>query len=184
MARRFIVVVVLAWVVFLGLLVAIFSGSLDNKTAGSRLLEGKREKKDVVVLWLGEIMGGPSEIAGRKMIAEYNRTHKDVYINAVVMPYACYIGKINVAVATGQPPDVCLNAVRTIDQLRVKQKVPDLAVPIPMDFMPESVRRRYGPSCVAAVSRRGKVFLFPTQNTCSAGCCGETVTTSRKPESI
>ena len=163
MARRFVVAVVLAWVVFLGLLAALISGGLDDKTVGFRLSAGQRQKKDVVVIWLGELLGGPSEIAGRKIIDDYNRAHKDVYIRAVVMPYACYLGKVNVAIATGQPPDVCVNAVRTIDQLRVKQKVPDLAVPIPEDLMPDAVKRRYGPSCVAGVSRRGTVYLFPTQ---------------------
>ena len=112
MTRRFVVAVVLAWVVFIGMLAALISGRLDDKTVGSNLFAGQKQQKDVVVLWLGELLGGPSEIVGRRVIAEYNRTHKDVYIKAVVMPYACYLGKVNVAIATGQPPDVCVDRAR------------------------------------------------------------------------
>lgn len=160
MARKSVIAIVAAWAVFIIFVASLVSGVLDDNTIGAA---GRREKKDVVTVWLGELLGGPSELAGREIIAEYNRTHKDVYVNAVVMPYACYLGKINVSIATGQPPDVCVNAVRTIDQLRVKQKVPDLAVPVPDDMMPEELRRRYGPSCVAGISRRGTIYLFPTQ---------------------
>ena len=161
MTRRFVVAIILAWVVFLGLVGLLASGALDRAKVSSGLVSGEKQEKDVITYWLGELIGTPRERVGRKAVDDYNRAHKDVYVNAVIMPYACYIGKINVAVATGEPPDVCVNAVRTIDGLRIRQKVPDLAVPVPDDMLPAEVRRRYGANCIAGVSRRGTVYMFP-----------------------
>jgi len=161
MTRRLSIGLALAWVVFLGLMAMLLSGYLDGKTVGSRLFFRKTEEKDVVTFWVGELLGTPRLRATLNVVEEYNRRHNDVRVDAVVMPYACYLGKINVSIATGQPPDVCVNSVRVIDGLRLKQKVPDLAVPIPDDMIPPEVRRRYGDNCMAGVSRNGRVYLFP-----------------------
>ncbi|MDO8588315.1 MAG: ABC transporter substrate-binding protein [Armatimonadota bacterium] len=162
MTRRFLAGILLTWAALLGLLGLLVSGSLDGAGVGSGPASGRKQQKDVVTFWVGELIGARRERATRKAVDDYNRRHKDVYVDAVVMPYACYLGKINVAIATGQPPDVCVNAVRQIDGLRVKQKIPDLAVPVPDDMMPEEVRRRYGKNCISGVSRRGRIYLFPS----------------------
>ena len=157
MSRRFLTTIGALWVLLLALVALIVSGVLD---APSKPVT-KRRGRDVVTAWFGVIMGRWDEDVYRQVVADYNRARDVVVVEAVLIPYACYLGKINVAVATGQPPDVCWDAAYIVDGVRRRQDIPDLAVPVPEEFLPQSVRERYGESCVAAVSRDGVPMLFP-----------------------
>ncbi len=119
------------------------------------------QKRDVVTFWQGVIVGSSEERIFKEVVDDYNRTHPDVYIKSVLIPYNAYIGKINIAIATAQPPDVCWNAFSLLESLKVKKKVPDLAIPIPEEMLTPEVRKYYGQSTLDSVSKLGKVYSFP-----------------------
>jgi len=148
------------WVLLIALAIGLSTGWFAKLESNDSSLFNS--KKDVIEYWEGTIPGTPEEKVFQDLVDEYNRTHKDVYVKAVLMPWASYQSKINIAVATGQPPDVCYNAFIIADGMRAKQKTPDLAVPIPDDILTPKLKAYYGKNCLAAVSRNHKVYLFPS----------------------
>ena len=148
---------VLGWLVLLVLVVFLWSGKFERARVGP----GAGDGRDVIEFWAGVTPGQWYEDVLREVVEEYNRQQDEVYINALMIPFSIYQGKIKLAVATGQPPDVFENATSISESVRQKMDIPDLTVPIPEDLLPPETQKRYGPACMSAISKEGTPRMFP-----------------------
>jgi len=117
--------------------------------------------REVVTLWMGTIMGRWDELAMREAIRRFNDTHREIFIDAKLMPATVYGSKVNLAVASGRPPDVVYNADELVQSNRQRSDVSELVAPIPESMISAETRAAWGPAILRAIRVEGKIVRFP-----------------------
>lgn len=116
---------------------------------------------DVIDVWVNELLGSPDEAYYYELADCWNATNPNVRIKMAVMSHAGYASKLRVAVASGQPPDVCIGGLEAFEGLRYSGKTSDLAVEIPEELFPNAQLEAMGPLVMQSAVRDGKQFVFP-----------------------
>ena len=116
---------------------------------------------DVIHVWLNELLGSPDESYYYELADCWNATNPHVQIKMAVMSHAGYESKLRVAIASGQPPDVCQGGLEVAEPLQYSGKTSSLAVEIPEDIYPVESLEAMGPLVAQAGARDGKLFVFP-----------------------
>lgn len=124
---------------------------------------------DTVTVWLSEVLGSPDEAYYLALEELWNNTHTDVKMKMAVMSYSGYESKLRIAMASGQPPDVCLGGMDTLESLKYTGKAPDLAVPIPPTLLPQDGVDAMGEVVKKTILRDGRPTLFPIYRYCYGG---------------
>ncbi|MFH1741447.1 MAG: extracellular solute-binding protein [bacterium] len=126
-------------------------------------------QKDVIHVWVNELVGSPDEVHYYELADCWNATHPNLQVKMTVMSHAGYDSKLRIAIASGQPPDVCMGGLVTFESLRYSGKTTDLAVPIPKEFLPQERIDAMGPVFKKFALRDGQPFIFPVYRYCYAG---------------
>src|SRR3954462_9050777 len=92
---------------------------------------------DTVTLWVNELLGSPDEAYYYQLADLWNSIEPGVHLKISVLGHAGYDSKLRVAIASGQPPDVCFGGLQTLETLQFSGKASDLAVPIPEKYFPK-----------------------------------------------
>ncbi len=125
--------------------------------------------KDTITVWINEMLGTPDEAHYYELADCWNTTHPNVKIKMVVMSHAGYESKLRVAVASGQPPDVCISGFETFESLQYSGKATDQAIAIPEELLPLERLEAMGPVVQKAAVRDGKQYVFPIYRYCYGG---------------
>jgi ABC-type glycerol-3-phosphate transport system substrate-binding protein len=124
--------------------------------------------EDTVTVWVNELVGSPDEAYYYELQDLWNASHPNVKMKMCVMSHAGYQSKLRVAIASGQPPDVCMGGLETLEGLKYSGKSADLAVPIPRDLFPDEELDRMGRVVKETIMRDGRPTVFPIWR-CSYG---------------
>src|SRR5689334_11354998 len=103
-------------------------------------------KSDVVVVWVNELLGSPDEAHYYAIADLWNTIEPDVKLKMCVLGHGGYESKLRVAIASGQPPDVCFGGVQTLESLQFSGKAADLSVSIPERYFPADELARMSPT--------------------------------------
>lgn len=122
---------------------------------------GVARAADVVTVWINELIGSPDEAYYYELEDLWNSTHPDVRMKMSVMSHAGYQSKLRVAIASGQPPDVCMGGYETLEGLKYTGKAADLSVPIPEEFLPARRVEAMGGLVQRVIVRDGRPTVFP-----------------------
>ena len=125
--------------------------------------------EDTVSVWVNELVGSPDETHFYELAGLWNATHTDVKIKMSAMSHAGYESKLRVAIASGQPPDVCMSGFETLENLKYTGKSLDLAVPIPESIMSKKELEAMGPLVEQLIVRDGRPTIFPIYRYCYGG---------------
>ena len=98
-----------------------------------------------MVVWVNEHLGSPDEAQLLRVADLWNTIEPDVKMKMCVLGHAGYESKLRVAIASGQPPDVCFSGIQTLEALQFSGKASDLSVPIPVQYFPEDDFARMSP---------------------------------------
>src|SRR3954471_18939380 len=120
---------------------------------------------DTVTVWVNELLGSPDESYYYELADLWNSIEPGVHLKMSVLGHAGYESKLRVAIASGQPPDVCFGGMQTLEALQYSGKASDLSVPISeryftdarLDEMGSLVRR----SVVHGNSASARPTVFP-----------------------
>ena len=154
------ITLLLSWLGFLTLLERPFQ---------SQEQETEKGDTDEIVVWLNEMLGTPDEAYYYELQDCWNVTHSNVKMKLAVMSHAGYDSKLRVAIASGQPPDVCTSGFETLQALESSGKSLDLAAPIPEDILPVEQLKAMGPVVERSALRNGKPYVFPLYRYCYGG---------------
>ena len=124
---------------------------------------------DTVTVWVNELIGSPDEAFYYELADLWNATHERVAVKMAVMSHAGYLSKLRVAIASGQPPDVCLAGLETLESLKYTGKASDLAVTISEEYFPDERLGRMGPVVKRTIVRDGRPTVFPMYRYCYGG---------------
>ena len=130
-----------------------------RRTGGSS--GASSESADTVTVWASELLGSADESYYYQLADLWNSIEPNVHLKMSVLSYAGYDSKLRVAIASGQPPDVCFGGLATVESLQYTGKASDLAVPIPPKYFPADRLAEMGPIVQAAVMHDGKPTIFP-----------------------
>lgn len=117
--------------------------------------------EDLIHVWVNELVGSPEEAFYFELEDLWNSTYPDVQIKLTIMGHSGYESKLRVALASGQPPDVCTGGYQALETLRYSGKAADLAVDIPEKFFPRSRLEAMGTNEQKLLLRDGHPILFP-----------------------
>jgi hypothetical protein len=117
--------------------------------------------EDAITVWISEHVGSSDEAYWYELAELWNQTNPDVHLRMAVISHAGYESKLRIAVASGQPPDVSLGGLQTLESLQYSGKADDLAVPIPEDILPMKEVEAMGPLASRAILRDGHPTVFP-----------------------
>src|SRR4051812_9085791 len=92
---------------------------------------------DTVTVWVPELLGSPDESYYYELADLWNSIEPSAHLKMSVLSHAGYDSKLRVAIASGQPPDVCFGGIQTLESLQYSGKASDLAVPIPLQYFPK-----------------------------------------------
>lgn len=132
-----------------------------KEPAGGSAREAGGEHSDLVQVWVDELIGSPEESYYYELADLWNQTHPGVKVKMTVMAHSGYESKLRIALASGQPPDVCLGGLESLENLRYTGKAEDLAVTIPEEFFPRSRVKELGPVVETLILRDGRPTTFP-----------------------
>ena len=76
-------------------------------------------KSDEIVVWVNEHLGSPDEAHYYAIAELWNTIEPDVKVKMCVLAYAGHESKLRVAIASGQPPDVCFLMPRCPKLIRI-----------------------------------------------------------------
>jgi len=124
---------------------------------------------DTIRVWVNELITSPEEAYYYELADCWNATHPGVKMKMSVMASAGYESKLRVAIASGQPPDVCMGGLETLESLQYSGKYNDLSVAIPEKFFPRERLERMGRVVREATTRDGKPTVFPVWRYCYGG---------------
>jgi ABC-type glycerol-3-phosphate transport system substrate-binding protein len=127
---------------------------------------GSREE---VRVWVDELVGSPEESFYYELADCWNSTQSGARMKMTVMSHAGYESKLRIALASGQPPDVCLGGFEALESLQYSGKAADLAVEIPEEFFPRERLDAMGPATTKAMVRNGRPTQFPIYRYCYGG---------------
>ena len=156
--------------VLAAVLAASWAWFLTSERASTRVVTpaAPRDAEDTVTVWVNELVGSPDEAYYYELQDLWNATHPSVKMKMCVMSHAGYQSKLRVAIASGQPPDVCMGGLETLESLKYSGKSSDLAVPIPEAFFPNEEMDRMGRVVRDTIVRDGRPTVFPIWR-CSYG---------------
>ncbi len=126
-------------------------------------------ESDTITVWVNELIGSPDEAYYYELADLWNTTHPGVTMKVSVMSHAGYQSKLRVAIASGQPPDVCMGGMETLDSLKYSGKALDLAVPIPETYLSSAELKAMGPVVERSIVRDGHATVFPIWRYCYGG---------------
>ena len=153
---------------FVAIAIALIADALvnsDEREYADRTPDGKQ----VITFYRGAVLGRWDEPVYHRIVEQYNQSQDHTHVRMVYIPYTMYIGKLNLAVTTGNPPDVCLNVGFVANLTRQNPDMPDLTVPIPDDMLPPETRQQYGEGVMSAISVDGKPRIFPRSKYMTGG---------------
>jgi ABC-type glycerol-3-phosphate transport system substrate-binding protein len=116
---------------------------------------------DTVTVWVNELLGSPDESYYYELADLWNSIEPHVHMKMSVLSHAGYDSKLRVAIASGQPPDVCFGGLATLETLQYSGKASDLAVPIPEKFFTNERLKEMGDIVQKSVLRNGHPTVFP-----------------------
>jgi ABC-type glycerol-3-phosphate transport system substrate-binding protein len=116
---------------------------------------------DTIRVWVDELTGSPEESFYYELEDLWNSLDDQVHLKLTVMAHAGYESKLRIALASGQPPDVCIGGLETLESLQYSGKAADLAVPIPEKFFPKERLAAMGPVVSRIILRDGRPTVFP-----------------------
>jgi len=131
--------------------------------------ESAEVREDTIRVWVNELLTSPDEAFYYELADCWNATHPSVKIKMSVMAHAGYESKLRVAIASGQPPDVALGGLSTLETLRYTGKSTNLGVSIPEEFFPRERLEEMGPIVEAAIVRDGRPTVYPVYRYCYGG---------------
>src|SRR5437868_5885805 len=123
--------------------------------------EAASASTDTVAVWVNELLGSPDESYYYELADLWNSIEPRVHLKMSVLGHAGYESKLRVAIAAGQPPDVCFEGLQTLDALQYSGKASDLAVPIPVQYFSKDRLDAMGSIVQRSVLRDGKPTIFP-----------------------
>src|SRR5438046_8835216 len=91
----------------------------------------------------------------------WNSIEPNVHMKMAVMSHGGYESKLRVAIASGQPPDVCFSGLETLESLQYSGKATNLAVPIPEKYFPDSRLADLGDTARKSITPHGRPTVFP-----------------------
>lgn len=118
-------------------------------------------RTDVIHVWVNELLGSPDEAYYYELANCWNAANPHLKIKLAVMSHAGYESKLRVAIASGQPPDVCQGGIEAFESLQYSGKTTNLAAEIPDDLFPISELEAMGSIVMQAAVRDGKQYVFP-----------------------
>jgi multiple sugar transport system substrate-binding protein len=124
---------------------------------------------DTIQVWVSELLTSPDEAYYYELADCWNSTHQKVKIKMSVMAHAGYESKLRVAIAAGQPPDVALGGLSTLETLQYTGKASNLGVPIPEKYFSGGRLEKMGSIVRSAIVRDGAPTLFPIYRYCYGG---------------
>jgi hypothetical protein len=148
----FAVALVLSWLWFWTALDARRTGAAADASSGPA---------DTVTVWVNELLGSPDESYYYELADLWNSIEPNVHLKMSVIGHAGYDSKLRVAIASGQPPDVCFGGMQTLESLQYSGKASDLAVPIPPQYFSLQRLDAMGTIVQHSVLRAGKPTIFP-----------------------
>jgi hypothetical protein len=129
--------------------------------AGSSAAEAPAAPVDTVNVWVNELLGSPDESYYYALADLWNSTVPRVHMKMSVLSHAGYDSKLRVAIASGQPPDVCFGGMQTLESLQYSGKATDLAAPIPSKYFSAERLEAMGTTVQRSILRGGKPTIFP-----------------------
>lgn len=136
-----------------------FWTALDSRSAGPAMNE--TGATDTVTLWVNELLGSPDESYYYQLADLWNSIEPRVHLKISVLGHAGYESKLRVAIASGQPPDVCFGGIQTLESLQYSGKASDLAVPIPEKYFPKERLDSMGEIVQRSILHSGRPTIFP-----------------------
>src|SRR6476659_4520460 len=116
---------------------------------------------DTVNVWINEHLGSPDESYYYALADLWNSIEPSVHLKMSVLGHAGYDSKLRVAIASGQPPDVCFGGIQSLEALQYSGKASDLAVPIPERYFPQERLDAMGAIVKRSVQHGGHPTVFP-----------------------
>jgi hypothetical protein len=126
-----------------------------------KLAENSLTPADTVTVWIPELLGSPDEAYYYELADLWNSIEPTIHLKMSVLSHAGYDSKLRVAIASGQPPDVCFGGMQTLESLRYSGKASDLAVPIPPAYFPKERLDAMGTIVQRSILRNGQPTIFP-----------------------
>jgi len=116
---------------------------------------------DTVVVWADDLLGSPDEAHYYALADLWNTIEPSVHMKMSVLSHGAYESKLRVAIAAGQPPDICFGGMDTLESLRYSGKATDLAVPIPERYFPVKRLDGMGELVRRSIVRGDRPTIFP-----------------------
>jgi len=123
--------------------------------------EAATNQSDTITVWVNELLGSPDESYYYELADLWNSIEPNIRMKMCVLGHAGYESKLRVAIASGQPPDVCFGGLQTLESLQYSGKASDLAVPIPPQYFPKDRLDAMGSIVQHSVLHDGKPTIFP-----------------------
>jgi ABC-type glycerol-3-phosphate transport system substrate-binding protein len=118
-------------------------------------------QSDTITVWVNDLLGSPDEAHYYALADLWNTIEPGVHVKMSVMSHGGYESKLRVAIASGQPPDVCFSGLETLENLQYSGKSADLAVPIPDRYLPAARLNEMGDAARRSIMRDGHPTVFP-----------------------
>lgn len=137
-----------------------FFTSSRGQTAG---IASQSARQDTITVWVNELLGSPDEAYYYALADLWNSIEPNVHMKMCVLGHSGYESKLRVAIASGQPPDVCFGGMATLDSLQYSGKTQDLSIPIPPKYFPDSRLAEFTPTLRKALEpdANGRPRIFP-----------------------
>src|SRR4051812_23371695 len=103
-----IAALILSWLWFLTARAQLAASSAANSASVN----------DTVTVWVSELMGSPDETHYYALADLWNTIEPSVHVKMSVMSHGGYDSKLRVAIASGQPPDICFSGLETLESLQ------------------------------------------------------------------
>jgi len=138
-----------------------FWAALDARRTNARGDASSPGSTDTVTVWVSEMLGSPDESYYYQLADLWNSIEPGVHLKMSVLGHAGYDSKLRVAIASGQPPDVCFGGIQTLESLQYSGKSSDLAVPIPPEYFSPQRLSAMGTIVQHSVLHDGRPTIFP-----------------------
>src|SRR5206468_3706360 len=89
-----------------------FWTELDARRTNAPSDASSKGSTDTVTVWVSEMLGSPDESYYYQLADLWNSIEPGVHLKMSVLSHAGYDSKLRVAIASGQPPDVCFGGIQ------------------------------------------------------------------------
>jgi len=125
--------------------------------------QSENRKSDEITVWVNELLGSPDEANYYALADLWNSIEPTVKLKMCVLSHGGYESKLRVAIASGQPPDICFGGMDALEMLEFTGKSSDVSVPIPARYFPDAELQRMSPVIRKSLApdSNGRPRIFP-----------------------